>query len=205
MSSGLLDLLGSTPDAPGATPLDPGTQGIVNRMTDKAGGDASTFTAGLNQGAGSNLMENKQQALQSDARQGGGMGASDFGAIRNAYAGQANRQINQIQQKNDMQGKMMKADYMNTTAKALLGQQQQAVNQYGVLTNAYIQQEQARAGFISSLFQVGNTAMAASAATQKSGTAPSKAGGYSMPSVGSDYASDGIGSAAQNGLGTYTY
>jgi hypothetical protein len=191
MSAGLLSVLsGPSPTPPSQVPLDSASQGILNNMTAQSGQNPSVFAASINQGTGSSLQRNDQQQAQAEAAQGGGMNATDFGAIRNVYNQQAGQQIAQTLNQNNVQAQMMKADYMNATAKAMLGQQQAAVNQYQVLTNAYNQQEQARAGLVSSLFQVANTGMAMNAAK------PSAPGQSSMPTTAGPTMAGGAGDAS---------
>jgi len=171
MAAPLFGLLGSTPSAPSAVPLDQGTQNVINNETAQAGQDVSQYANQLNQNTGnaSGLLGNSQSQKQAEAAQGG-MSPGMFGAIRNVYANQAGSSIANLNRQNQMQATMQKADYMNQTAQALLGQQAALTNQYQVLTNAYNQSEAARAGTIASLTQVANFGIAHNAANASKGT-----------------------------------
>lgn len=140
--------------------LDEGTQNLSNQMAAQANAPTSFYSGMLNQGqdrARTSLGESEDQITQRASRMG--MDPNQMKAIRNVYNQQANTGIQQLSNRNEYQAKLMKADYMNTVSKALLGQQQQMVNQYGLLTNAYMQQEAARAGAINSMFQTADTAI----------------------------------------------
>lgn len=182
--SGLMGGLGdSAPDAPGKTPLDAGTQKLVDQQSEIAGKDPSYFSGILNrgvQGVQTGLGQTGNQLQQENASQGGQN--SNINAIHNAYNAQAQQGINQIMNKNEMQGNMMKADYMNQLSKTLLGQQAQAVQQQQFLTNVFSQQEQARAQAINSLFQVGDQIIGMNARMKAAQTSTrALAGGAPMP------------------------
>jgi len=155
--------IGGTPQ-PTTVALDPASQNIENQEATQAGQDSSVFGNEINQNvqaAASGLMNAPQEKNQA-ASLGGNMPGDTFGAIRNAYSNQAGAQISGLMNQNQMQAQLMKADYMNQVGKAMLGQQVNAANQYQTLTNAYVQQNAARAGAIASLFQTANSAMIAS-------------------------------------------
>lgn len=169
--AGLLDgLFGSTPQAPTATPLDAGSQGILNSQVATAEQTPQQIQSSLAQNVGSaqGLMGTPQQQTQKEASLGGDYAGS--GALKNAYASTAAKGVNDVYKNTLNQAKLQKADYMNQTAKALLGQQQQKVSNFQTLTDAYNQQEASRAGFISSLFGLGNAAIAINAASPKTST-----------------------------------
>ncbi len=166
------DFAGGAPDAPKSVGLDSGSQGLLNRSVAQASQPSGYYSGILNQNVGraqTALGQSNQAAAQENASMGGGINLSpgQMGAIRNAYNSQASRQIGNMVKQNDYKGQMMRADYMNSIAQTMLHQQAQQVSQYGVLTNAFIQQEGARAAAINSLFQTGDTAMGMQMARQK--------------------------------------
>lgn len=202
MSSFVSDVMngnlgGSSPTPPSQVALDPGSQQIVNQQIATAGQDPSYYSGILNQNQGQarSLAQGDQQ-LQQQSQQLG-MQPGQMQAIRNAYNSQANTGINDLVQQNELKGKMMKADYMNKLSSTLLGQQKQAVSQYQVLTQAYQQQEMARAQTISSLFQTGALAggmMAGSQSANAGGViqpgAGTNVGGYSPSAMADTYSSN---------------
>lgn len=159
-------LMGQTPQLK-IVPLDSGTQSIMQSESNMAGQPSSYFSGLLNNSTDQahNLAQGDQQ-LNQQAQQMG-MSPGQMKAIRNVYNSHAQKGIYQLKQQNDMQGQMMKADYMSKLSQAMLGQQVTAANQYQMLTDAYVQQEQARAGFINSLFQTGDTAIGMRAAMNR--------------------------------------
>lgn len=181
--AGLLDsIIGTTTPQPTAVGLDSGTQNLINSQVANSGQDPSHFSGILNQGvdkAQGNLggVQNNLNAGTTQANTG--MAPGQFQALRQSYAAQAGQNINRLKSQNDLQGQMMKADYMNQTAKALLGQAQFQSNQYQTLTNAYTQQEAARASAINSMFQTADTVIGL-----KAGGGFAGSGGGAQPSVG---------------------
>lgn len=150
---GLLDDEAPEPTVVG---LDPGTKGLMADQAQKASQGPEYYSGILNQNTekAGQLGQNPEQVQQSASALG--MDPNQFQAIRRVYNNQAQQGIQQLKGHNEVQGQLMKADYMNKISKAMLGQQAQQVQQYQFLTNAYMQQEQARAQTINSLFQVGN-------------------------------------------------
>lgn len=190
--AGFLDF--SSPNAPGVVPLSPGAQGILNDQISTSAQPSSYFSNQINQNtdAGLNQFPSEEKAGQQAAS--AGTPNETFGAIRGMYAKKAGQQIGNIMKMNDLEATKMKGDYMNQTAKALLNQQALQTNQYGVYTNAYQQQEQARAGMINQLFQLGTTAGTIGYLNSRG------AGGGSAPT------SSGNGSyAGQGALGNYNF
>lgn len=146
-------LFGTAPQ-PNIVPLDPGTQQLLDQGTTRAGQDASTFAGQLNQGvsqAGNQLGESNQQLNQQGAAAAQSPGMMQ--AIRNAYSGQTQKNIQAIQSKNQQAGLYAKLDYTNQMARAALMQQNIAAQNYTTLTQAYNQAETSRAQFVNSLFQ----------------------------------------------------
>ncbi len=155
--AGFLGVGGGQPQVT-TVPLDPGTSAIEGQQLNQAAQPSSYYTGMLNSNLGQatgGLGQGDQQLSQVSKQTG--MSPGQLGAIRNVYNQHAAEGIGRITQQNQMQGQMMKADYLSKMSQAMLGQQVNAVNQYQVLTNAYQQQEMARAGAINSLFQVADT------------------------------------------------
>lgn len=186
---------GSTPQ-PNIVPLDSGTQGLVNSTVQKASQPLSTYTGELNQGVSTTMAQPSAAMTKgSDSAMGGNFSSS---AIRNKYAQVAGQGIAGVMNQNNYQAQLMRADYMNQTAKALLGQQQNYVQNMQTITNANISQEMARAQMINSLFQTADTGMGIYAGNQKqafdaAGRANNRVGSQ-MPVAQSGYASEDINS-----------
>lgn len=139
--------------------LDPGSQELANAQLANAQQSPEEIQAKLNsnQQYVGNLGQGDQQLEQQSQQINIPKGQLE--AIRNVYAREAGSGIEQLKNQNLQKAQMMKGDYLNQTAKAMIGQHQQAANQYKVLTDAYTQQEAARAGAINSMFQLGDTAI----------------------------------------------
>jgi hypothetical protein len=178
---GLLNNVFGNAPQPTTVPLDTGSQNLENQMADQSNQPSNYYSGILNSNLGqvANLGQNDQQMNQS--AQSMGMAPGQMEAIRNVYSQQAGQGINRLTQQNELKGQMMKADYMNQMSRAMLGIQQNAVNQYGVLSQAYQQQEYARAGVINSLFQTANFGIGMAGAGSKSG-----AGGFAGGASGSE-------------------
>lgn len=151
-------------------PLDASTQEALGRGMENASQSPEDIQAKLNQNLDQtgNLSQGDQQISQEAQRMN--IPPGQLEAIRNVYNREANSGIEQIKNQNLQKAQMMKGDYLNTMAKTMMAQHQQAANQYSVLTQAYQQQEAARAGAINSIFQVGDTAIGAQSAKSNSRT-----------------------------------
>lgn len=175
---------GSVP-APSYVGLDPGTQGLMNQEAIQAGQSSSYYSGLLNQGVAAQtgqLGGTSAQDQRASAEMGGSaMPGGQIQAIRGVYGRQAQQGLNQLKTQNDYQGQMMKADYMSTVGKALLGQQQNMANYYQSLTNAYVQQETSRAQTINSLFQVGDQVIGMNAKMKPAAQAPNPIQSGGMP------------------------
>lgn len=147
--------------------LDPETIAAQQRMTANANQTPEEIQAKLNQNLemAGNLGQGDQQIAQQSASTG--MPTGQLRAIRGLYAKEAGPAMEELKNQNLRQSEKMKADYLNQTAKIMIGQHQQAANQFQVITNAYTQQEAARAAAISSMFQVADTGMGMAAANNR--------------------------------------
>lgn len=180
---GLLDdilggLAGEAPAAPDQVQLDPGTASLLNNQVAKAQAPASEYQGMLQrntEGAQRVLGQSQQRAGQTAA--GLAIPPGQLEAGRRLYSSYANKEINRLTEQNEMKGKLMKADYMNSVAKSLMAQRQAEVNYYQTLTDAYKQQEASRAQMIASIFQTGSTVAgmyAANRGGQPSAPAPAE-------------------------------
>lgn len=172
---------------PQTVPLDKNTQGLIDESVARAKQPDSVFAAQANQGVSEGSQSfnpNNPMVSQKDASLGQNPG--EFDALRGVYASKAGTAIDRMKQKGAYEAKLQKMDYMNTTARMLLGQQQVQAQNYHMLTEAYNQAEAARAGFINSLFQGGNTAIAINAANRKQPSYTEE--NYKMPELGSQMA-----------------
>lgn len=165
-------LFGGTNDAPTPTtvPLDKDTEGMINEGVDRASRPGSEFAGEINQGVSqnaANLGQNEQQAAQSDQRLGGGAVGAD--ALRQVYNAQSGNTIGRMMKANQYRGELAKADYMNQMSHAAMAKQRVAAQNYHMLTEAYNHAEMARAQFVNSLFQIGQTGMGMYAANMKRG------------------------------------
>ena len=158
-----VDILGSLlPKVPGpqGVSLDPNTQALMSAGASMALRPASEFAADANKGvqqSAQSFMPSNEQSSQADARMGTGAGQMGFEqALKNKYGALAGRDVNKIMQANSLNAEMQKANMMNQYAKAYLGQQQAMTQNYEMLTQAYNQNEAARAQFINQLFGAAN-------------------------------------------------
>ncbi len=146
-----------TPD-PKTVSLDGGTQGLINRQIEGADKPDEYFSGLLNQGMDSQQYQVAPELLEQQSQ--GKMEDPHINkAISRVYQQKAGKALDELKRQNEFQGKMMKNDYMNQTAQVLMRQQQNTLQNYQMLSQAYQAQEQARAQFINSLFQTGNQAM----------------------------------------------
>jgi len=195
---------GSTPQ-PTTVALDPQTQAIESQEAQKAGQPSSEWTGRLNANMDqSGALGQSDQQTQHLSQQTG-MSPGQIGAIRNVYGMHAREGIQRLKGQNDLQGQMMKADYMSKMSQAMLGQQVTAVNQYQVLTNAYQQQEMARAGLVNSLFQTADVGIGMKAAQNRAAGNAALQSQNNPPVIGSSNVGGGdpYGGADYTPSGTY--
>lgn len=168
MAGGLLGgLFGSAPDRV-IVPRDEQADALLNagiersKRPDEAYGQETN--AGVNDMANSltSSPDVQQQAAQS------GQNPAMLSAMSNVYRGQAQGDINKIMKTNDQNAQFRKSEALRQMSMAALGRQQAETNVFSQLTEAYNQQEAARAGVISSIFQVGRQGMMMSASKGKS-------------------------------------
>jgi hypothetical protein len=183
----------NVPD-PQQVPLDPATQGLITSSIKDAKRPATSFGADLNRGtseAAEGFDPNGEIVRQKSPGLGG---QSGFDALRGVYQSQAGAAIGRMKEKSQYEGRLQKYDRAQSVARVLLGQQQIQAQNYHMLTEAYNRAEVARAGFINSLFQGANTAIAISAGNSKGGGGGGSGGGIN--NVGS------VGSTANGGSGS---
>jgi hypothetical protein len=151
-----LDIFGKTSSGPGFVSPDQQTQGLMAQGVSLASRPAGDFATQSSQGMEGGLQSQLQgapQASQEAARMGVQPGQQGFNtALRNQYNAYAGRQLGGMMATNRVNAEMQKANMMNQYAKAYLGQQRAMTENYANLTQAFNQNEQARAQFISQLF-----------------------------------------------------
>lgn len=204
---GFLDFVpgvGSAPDAPKPVPLDPGSQGLINAASARGSqsvGDTAKASFGDAGQRALSLGQTEGQTNQQAASRG--EDPSMLNAIRQSYGREAGYGINRAQNQNAINANFQKSQQLSQVAQAALGQQQAITNQNQFITNAYNQQEAARAGFINQLFQTadvgigmyaGNHGMGRGSKTSNStmgGGSPSAVGGFD-PGAGGGYGMEGM-------------
>jgi hypothetical protein len=162
--AGLPIPFGPSSDAPklNIVSLDSDTQGLVNNSVQNAGRSGDEFAADINNGVAQNaasLGQDQQHATQEDQR-GGDNSPYMADALRGAYQAHSDQNVGRLIKSNQYKGEMAKADYMRQTAAVQAAQQNVRNQNYSMLTEAYNQNEMARAQFVNSLFQLGGTAVA---------------------------------------------
>lgn len=162
--AGLLGgLFGQAPD-PKVVALDPETQGLIYQGSENAMRPEGDFQADINQGIerSGTLGANPSQLMQNAAGLGydGSNGGGDIynDALRSVYNQKSG--LNQENQKwdNKLQAQSQQTKKLRSAAIQAMGQQRAATANFEMLTQAYNQNEMARAQFVSSLFQAGGTA-----------------------------------------------
>lgn len=204
--AGLLDFLNplkKMPEAPAPVQVDPQVQGLIDSGVDRSVRSPEEIAAETNQGVAvgaGQLGQSEQQAQNQGLRQGGDAGY--INALRGAYSARSDQNIGRIVEKNQMQAQYKKSDQMAKMSRTALAQQRVQTQNFETLTQAYNQQEMARAQFINQIFQLGGTGMGMAAANRKAvkqdesiiGSGPTRTGGYAPSQV--DYgggAGDGFG------------
>lgn len=148
--------IGNTPQ-PTIVPLDKGTKGLLHQQALEAEQSPEHFAGLLNQGLDKRpLMQTPEQQHSTEAQYG--MEPGQFTSIRRAAAKGADSNINSMMRMNQHQGQQMKADYMNKAMQMLLNHQAVETQNHQMITQAYVQQEAARAQMVNQLFQAGTTA-----------------------------------------------
>lgn len=145
-------LLGKSPDAPEFVELDERTKGLVDRQASSAASDELVNQSNQAYDMGSGLAQNPQSNAQSAAS---GSDQAFTQALHNQYYGKAKRDIDNLKSQGGLQAQADKGQALSNAAKIAIGQQQARMQQYQFLTNAYNQQEQAKASAVNQLFQLG--------------------------------------------------
>lgn len=163
--------------------LDPTTQQMINDTVNRASSDPSQFAARANAGVG----EAGQQAFQSPeqmAQQSAGMGEYNQEAmgtaIQNKYRQLAGKDIGHITRTNDINSLMMKGNALHRAAGMALAQQQVRTQNFEALTQAYNDNQMARAQVIKGILGRGGEAYAQLSNNNRGGSGA----GNSQPQMG---------------------
>lgn len=164
-------LTGGAPD-PVIVPLDEGTQGLLNRGTDRATRPSEDYAADLNRGV-AEAAQQFSQGPQAGAQESKRLGMDDGfnAALRQAYGSRESDIVNRLVRSNQYRGQLQRSQEMHRMSIAAMAQQRVATQNFAMLTEAYNQQEMARAQFISQLFQTGANAMSMYAAQNRKANA----------------------------------
>jgi hypothetical protein len=157
-------LFQSETPTPNYVPLNQQSQGLLNDMVSNATSPTQSWADRANQGVSNASQLGIQSAPAESMQANTGVDPSMHQALRNAYQGQANKQIGDIMNKNSFNSQIAKANYSSSINQALQGQAQTHVNNYQQLTDAYNQSESARAQFVSAISGLANYGMGTYAA-----------------------------------------
>lgn len=164
-----LGLFGKAPDVK-TVAVDQGTQDLLNKGVDNAIRPTEQFhqdiNANVDKGAAS--IGAGKTGEQTDAGLANTPGFTQ--ALRDKYATMNQKDINDLKFRNKQQAEMTRADQMHKMAMAAMGQQRAATQNYQMLSDAYNQNEAARAQFVNELFQTGSYAAGRSMAKRKKTT-----------------------------------
>lgn len=154
---GLLDnLFQKAPDRQ-IVQQDPAVNDLINAQVERASKGPEAFAQAKNVGIDqSSTAPNFQMLAQQGSRTGEDQGM--LNAIQNVYRQKDNQNIERLKQKNAQTSEIDRADALRKAAMAAMGRQQVQNDIFGQLTDAYNQQEAARAQFVSGLFGIGRQA-----------------------------------------------
>ena len=179
----LQDILPKAPDRT-IVPTDPQANALLNAGIDRAQRPEQAFADQANAGIKENAQAmNLGQDQINQKAAASGQDPAMMSAISNVYKGQAQSGIDRLMQKNSMGAGLNRAESLRKMAQAALGRQQVETQNYEKLTEAYNQQENGRAQFISSIFQAGRqgymtSKMGSKAKTNDFGNGTPNVGGY---------------------------
>lgn len=146
----------SQPDPPQRVPLSQQGKDALSRQVELAERPVAEHAASAWENVDKSMgnIAGSPQATSQAARR---LGTNEYfgDAIRNVYQRQAGTMLNQVRQTNDFQAAIRRSQDLAKAARAVLGQQQAITAQNQFLTEAYNQQEAARARFIDQIFQGG--------------------------------------------------
>lgn len=154
-----LGLYAEAPDAPGYVPLDPRTQQLLGEMKDRSNQSVDQMTNEAHQriDQGRSMGQSDQQVAQQAASTG--QDPAMLNAIRNQYQQQAEGYLGTEKAKASLDAQMYKHELLKRQSIMAMAEQGARINQQKFLANAFAQQEQARAQFVSSMFQTASFAM----------------------------------------------
>lgn len=193
MAGGLLgDLLPSAPDRT-IVPQDQQSNELINAGIARAKRSPQEFGNDINQNVSEFAGNLGSQNTAQEAAQTG-QDPATLAAMSGVYRGQAQGDIDKLMKTTNQNAQFQKAESLRKMAMAAMGRQQAQTNIYQQLTEAYNQQETARAGLVSSIFQAGRAGMmmqpkpkgAPNFETQMENLGPGQTGGYA-PDSGSSF------------------
>jgi hypothetical protein len=173
------------PSPPPTVPLDSGTQGLLSQSVQNAQNSTPQSVANETFGnagkVGGSILQTEGQTDQNAASTG--QDPSMLNAIRRAYSAKAGQGIARVKSQEDMNAYRQNFNRTRQVLQSALGEQQAITNQNPFLTNAYMQQEQARAQMIGSIFQTIDTGIGIAAGrSSKRSNGGGRVGGYDSPS-----------------------
>lgn len=154
--------------------IDPQVQKLMDDYVARASESPEQISQRMNAGvdtAGAQAFESPEQIQMASA---GGLGGNDahLKAIRNKYSQSAKSTIDRLQRKNELGSVLTKSSWLADASKIALAKQSVATENYKMLSQAYNQALQARAGVISSFLQVSGQAGGIAAGNQQRSRAP---------------------------------
>lgn len=141
------------PDPPQMIELDDSTKKLINEREARAMRPEGDFAKELNDPIDQAQIAMKEIPGQVDVN-------SPFhGAMRKVYAQKAQKEIDRLKAYTQPQAQTNKANALNQVSAQQIAQMRARTQNYEFLTQAYNQQEAAKANLINNLFQIGATAM----------------------------------------------
>lgn len=147
---------GDAPKPPDMVQLDPRARELLDQGVARASRSGAEHqdeeNAGIDAYAGGLLGGGGDQEAASSAQN-----PYYVQGLRDAYKSQARSGIDAVKNQNQFSAEMRRSDQLKRMQMAAMGQQQAQLQNYQMLTQAYNQNEAARAQFISSIFGVART------------------------------------------------
>ena len=154
-----LSSLFDSPDVQ-AVPLDSGTRGLikegVNRSINESPEQISEQMLGGVESGVAALSPSDEMISQEAERTG--QNPYLLQAVQNKYRGETARDLGRFKTQADMQSRLLKAERMQQIAQSAIAGQQVQTNNFAMLSQAFQQNEAARASVISNIIGLGQTA-----------------------------------------------
>lgn len=167
---GLLNLFGNDGPTYKTVELDAGTKQLIDQKQQRALASNQEVANELNAGvreAGEQALQTTEQVNERAAQTGEDPGM--LKAIQNQYRKVADDSIGRVVRANENNASMIRAQRLESAAKAALAKQNVETQNYSNLMNAMNQAEMARAQLLSSIFSTGGMAAGMFMANRKKG------------------------------------